>query len=131
MGDLTGELLGAVVAATPEQKERALRFLRGELPEPARCERKGPVLFGMGAAAAFLGVSRPTLWRVLQEGKIQRVELFPGSYRVRREDLEALADGKFGMSEHRSKRGRPRKAGVSNAECGVRDAESEQVNSER
>ena len=64
---------------------------------------------GMGTAAEFLGVSRPTLWRVLQIGKIPRVELFPGSYRVRREDLEALAAGKFGMSGHVSRRGRPRK----------------------
>jgi excisionase family DNA binding protein len=117
MGDLTGDLLAAVVAATPERKELALKFLRGELTEVPR-PATGPVLMGMGAAAAFLGVSRPTLWRVLQMGKIQKVELFPGSYRVRREDLEALADGKFGMSGHQSKRGRPRKVATGGREDG-------------
>lgn len=90
MGDLTGDLLGAVVAATPERKELALKFLRGELTEVPR-PATGPVLMGMGAAAKYLGVSRATLWRAMRAGKIQRVELFAGSYRVRREDLEALA----------------------------------------
>jgi excisionase family DNA binding protein len=109
MQDLTGELLAAVVAATPERKVAGLRVLRGEATEPAARAVTGPLLLGMGAAAKLLGVSRSTLWRVCLAGRIQRVELFAGSYRVRREDLEALAAGKMGMSEHRSKRGRPRK----------------------
>ena len=48
----------------------------------------------MGPAAQFLGVSRSTLWRMIQAGRLERVEVFTNSYRVRREDLEAIAAGK-------------------------------------
>jgi hypothetical protein len=107
MSDLTADLLAAVVAASPDRKELALRGLRGEMPQTSGRSVTGPLLMGMGAGAKFLGVSRATLWRACLAGRIQKVELFPGSYRVRRDDLEALAAGKMGMSEHRSKRGRP------------------------
>ena len=60
-------------------------------PEPPRRELRAPVLVNMKTAAAFLGVSRPTLWRMIKLGKLEKVELFRDSYRVRREDLEALA----------------------------------------
>ena len=93
MSDLTSDLLTAVVAATPERKDAALKFLRGELPAAAR-PMSGPLLLGVAAGAKFLGVSRATLWRALRAGKLQKVELFPGSFRVRREDLEALAAGR-------------------------------------
>jgi len=110
MSDLTGELLAAVVAATPDRKEAALKALRGDAePERSTVQGKGPLLMGMSAGAKFLGVSRATLWRVLRAGKIQKVELFPGSFRVRREDLEALAAGALGMSGSKSRRGQMRK----------------------
>jgi hypothetical protein len=110
MSDLTADLLAAVVAASPDRKELALRVLRGELPQSPGKVLSGPLLMAMGAGAKFLGVSRATLWRACLAGRIQKVELFPGSYRVRREDLEALAAGRMGISEYRSKRGRPKKA---------------------
>lgn len=53
----------------------------------------GPLLLGMGEAAKLLGVSRATLWRMLQSGKFQKVEILPGSYRLRRADLEAFVNG--------------------------------------
>ncbi len=97
MSDLTGELLAAVVAATPDQKEAALKALRGAPgPERGAAPVTGPLLMGMSEGAKFLGVSRATLWRVLRAGRIRKVELFPGSFRVRREDLEALAAGQKG-----------------------------------
>jgi hypothetical protein len=86
------QMMQAVLAAPEDRKEAALKALRGD-PEPERStvQGKGPLLMGMSAGAKFLGVSRATLWRVLRAGKIQKVELFPGSFRVRREDLESLA----------------------------------------
>jgi hypothetical protein len=104
------QLIQAVLAAPEDRKEAALKALRGD-PEPERStvQGKGPLLMGMSAGAKFLGVSRATLWRVLRAGKIQKVELFPGSFRVRREDLESLAAGALGMSENKSLRGRNRK----------------------
>jgi len=47
---------------------------------------------GMKAAVKFLGVSRTTLWRMVIDGHLKRVEVLPGSFRLRRADLEAIAN---------------------------------------
>jgi excisionase family DNA binding protein len=109
MGDLTGDLLAAVVAAVPERKQAALKVLRGEIPAPAARPATGPLLMSISAGAKFLGASRTTLYRLVEMGTIGKVELLPGTYRVRREDLEALASGKFGITL--CEQGRPRKEG--------------------
>lgn len=99
------ELMQAALGAAEDRKAAALKILRGS-PEPEQNTMKGdgPLLMGMGAGAKFLGVSRATLWRACQAGRIQKVELFPGSFRVRREDLESLAAGKSGCNEKRRER---------------------------
>jgi hypothetical protein len=106
--DKTAELLQAVLAADDERRNQALRVLRGEFSvgNGQTAEVCGPLLLGVGAGAKFLGVSRATLWRAICAGRIGKVELFPGSFRVRREDLVALARGRA-------------KCGARNAECGV------------
>jgi excisionase family DNA binding protein len=122
---MTEDVMMAVLGASEERKAAALKVLRGEVPPGnggAKGGSQGPILLGMGNGAKYLGVSRATLWRILQSGKIGKVELFPGSYRLRREDLEKLAAGAFGMSGVKSKRGRPRKHPVGmehirNMEC--------------
>jgi excisionase family DNA binding protein len=88
------EIMQTALAAGEDQKRDALRVLRGEAavadgsaPRPVT----GPLLMGMGEAAQFLGISRPTLWRMIQAGRVEKVELFPGSNRLRRLDLEELA----------------------------------------
>jgi len=48
---------------------------------------------GMSEGANFLGVGRATLWRMIKAGRLEKVELLPGSFRVRRADLEAIAVG--------------------------------------
>jgi len=55
-------------------------------PEPP----KGPLLLGMGAGAKLLGVSRATFWRMIKAGRLTKVEVLPGSFRVRRSDIEAI-----------------------------------------
>jgi predicted site-specific integrase-resolvase len=45
----------------------------------------------MSAGATLLGVSRATLWRMIKVGKVTKVEVLPGSFRVRRADIEAIA----------------------------------------
>jgi hypothetical protein len=102
-------LMQAVLSATEDRKEAALRVLRGEPVTPPEKPVIGPLLMGMGEGAKFLGVSRATLWRILRAGTFRKVELFPGSYRVRREDLISLAKGEFGFIGTKSRRGRPRK----------------------
>ncbi len=89
---LTEEIIQVALVAPDDRKAEALRMLKGETPPPpGRPAAIGPLLLGMGAAAKLLGVSRATFWRVLQAGRIGKVELFPGSCRVRREDVEVLA----------------------------------------
>jgi hypothetical protein len=62
----------------------------------------------IGDGAKFLGVSRCTLWRVFRAGTIKKVELYPRSSWVRREDLIALSEGKLEVSLEKSRKGRPR-----------------------
>jgi excisionase family DNA binding protein len=76
--------------ATRQQQAAIDQFLEGTHDLMVHQPVKGPLLLGMGAAAKYLGVSRATLWRMIQAGKIAKVELFPGSFRVRRADIEAI-----------------------------------------
>ena len=93
---LTEELMTAALTAPDERKVAALRILRGEVVSPPTKTTTGPLLLGMGEGAKILGVSRATLWRAVKAGKLTKVELFPGSFRVRRDDLEELAEGAVG-----------------------------------
>jgi hypothetical protein len=79
----------------------------------------------MNAASEFLGVSRSTLWRIIQAGTIAKVELFPGSFRVRREDLVALAAGEFGSSGKKSRRGQVAKKASRRKAVGRRQKRTE------
>jgi excisionase family DNA binding protein len=88
----SNERLMRILQASPEQLAAIDRVLDGKV-EPVRPERRGPFLLKMGEAAHLLGVSRPTLWRMLQAGRLSRVEILPGTYRVQRDQLEALAFG--------------------------------------
>jgi excisionase family DNA binding protein len=107
---LTNEMMREWFPAPDERKAAAVKALRGQFEAAAR-PVVGPLLMGMGDAGKYLGVSRSTLWRIIQAGKLEKVELFSGSFRVRREDLVALAAGECGTGEQTSRRGRPRGGG--------------------
>ncbi len=89
MNDITGEILQALMKAPPARKRRVLELLHGETPPAPPSE--GPLLYTVSEAARKLGVSRTTLWRLSQSGQLKKVEVMPGSYRVRRADIEMLA----------------------------------------
>ena len=78
-----------ILQAPPDVQTQIDAILEGKAqPVPTNT---GPLLFGMDAGAKFLGVSRSTLWRLVKSGRINPVEFRPGSYKVRRCDLEQLA----------------------------------------
>ncbi len=85
-------LLQAALSAPEDRRAQALKVLRGEV-EPERRPSTGPMLMQIGQAAALLGVSRPTLWRMMKAGALEKVEIYHGAFRVRRVDVEAIADG--------------------------------------
>ena len=87
----TEERLKLLFAASPEQIRAVEEILEGGV-QMKTAESVGPLLMGMMAAAKFLGVSRTTLWRMVNEGRLKKVEILPGSFRLRRADLETVAN---------------------------------------
>jgi len=85
--------MGAALSAPESRRAEALRVLRGEVAASPSPRSEGPLLLGMGQAAKYLGVSRPTMWRILQTGQLTKLEVLPGSFRMRRADLDAFAAG--------------------------------------
>jgi len=84
--------LKRLFAASPEQMEAIVGILEfGVQKRPMATP--GPLLMGMSASAKLLGVSRATLWRMTKAGLLQKIEVLPGSFRLRRADLEAIAAG--------------------------------------
>lgn len=81
-----------LLAASPEQTAMVDRVLAGELNPRPVVRPPGSMLVGMGEAARILGVSRGTLWRMIKSGTLPRVEILPGSFRIRRIDLEKFAE---------------------------------------
>jgi len=88
----TEERLKRIFQAAPEQLGAIDKILEGNIL-PRMEGAIGPLLMGMKAAAKFLGVSRTTLWRMIKDGRLDRIEVLPGSFRLRRADLEMAAIG--------------------------------------
>ncbi len=86
------DLIRAVFTATDEAKERALPILQGRDGSPSRPQDSSPLLLSMGEAASLLHISRATLWRTIKSGRLQKVELYPGAFRLRRADIIALVN---------------------------------------
>jgi len=81
------KLFQAVFTATDDAKERALEILEGK---ESPSENDGPLLLSMGATCELMGLSRSSLWRLIKSGRLEKIELHPGSYRIRRADILSL-----------------------------------------
>jgi predicted DNA-binding transcriptional regulator AlpA len=88
----TEERLKRLFAASPEQMQAIDGILESGIQEK-QMTTSGPLLMGMTASAKLLGVSRATLWRMIKGKSLQKIEVLPGSFRLRRSDLEAVAAG--------------------------------------
>jgi len=99
MTDVERRLL-RILTATSEQLVAIDRVLDGRaVPEtPAPAAPKGPALMMIKDAAAFLGVHRATIWRLMKAGRLGAVELL-GAVRVRRADVEAIVAGRSPSKE--------------------------------
>lgn len=83
------QIILAVFTAGDEDKVKALDILQGK---EVRRALSGPLLLSMGEATDLLGVSRATLWRMLEAGSLEKVELYAGSYRLRVSDILELVE---------------------------------------
>jgi excisionase family DNA binding protein len=88
----TEERLKRLFEASPEQIGAIDGILEGKIQKPPT-QTVGPLLMGMTTSANLLGVSRATLWRMIKGGVLQKIEVLPGSFRLRRSDLEAIVAG--------------------------------------
>ena len=86
----SNERLMRILQASPEQLTAIDRVLAGTT-EPAKPERRGPLLMRVCDAAALLGVHRATIRRLMLAGRLKPVALL-GAVRVRREDVEGIAN---------------------------------------
>ncbi len=95
MNSTLDEMVAAWMPAPETRKVEALRILKGEVvnPQPSTHSEAQPLLLSMGAAAKYAGLSRTSLWRVIQAGRLEKFELLPNSYRIRRADLDAFVRG--------------------------------------
>ena len=91
------ERLMKFLQASPEIQSEIDRILEGKPVTPKSEPPTGPLLMGMSASAKFIGCSRATLWRICRAKRLQKVEILPNSFRLRRADLLALAAGKAGV----------------------------------
>jgi len=88
------QIIQAVFTAAPENKPRALLILQGKEPDPKSAPLDGPLLMGMGDSAKLMGLSRATLWRMIRDGRLEKVEIYHNAFRLRRSDILALVQGR-------------------------------------
>jgi len=78
-----------ILQAPPDIQARIDAILENKV-EPAPVTA-GPLLMGMDEGAKYAGISRSSLWRIIKSGRITPIEFRPGSFKVRRCDLDRLA----------------------------------------
>jgi excisionase family DNA binding protein len=87
------ELLVAI-AGLPEGDPRLTAAAAAVSGEPAP-DRPVPLrLFKLGEACKEIHTSRPTLRRMIQEGRIQTVEIRRGAVRIPESELRRIVEGK-------------------------------------
>jgi excisionase family DNA binding protein len=87
----TERRLELLLGASAAQLERIDRILPGK---PVAEPMIGPLLLNISDAAKYLGVSRSTVYRMVEAGTLDWVAPMGRRHWVRRADIEAVARGK-------------------------------------
>lgn len=93
----TRAILQSLAATDPDlsegEKGMLRRLVSGEAEQApaAKAWADAPLLLTQKQAAWSLGISRVTLWRMTKEAVFAPVEITPGNFRYRREEIEAVA----------------------------------------
>lgn len=82
--------LTKIITATPDTLRKIDRILTGEATETEPGDRK---LLTLTDAAKTLGVSRQTVWRMINDGRLPTIEMRAGRCRVPSSALTALLKG--------------------------------------
>ena len=96
MSPTTQAILRSIAASdgslSVAERDALGRLLDGlaDAPQPAPWGA-APLLLTQKQAASALGISRVTLWRMTREAVFAPVEITPGNFRYRREEVEAVA----------------------------------------
>lgn len=110
---INDQIIQAVFVADDEAKTRALAILEGK-EDPAvlvsdlrlPSSETAPLLMGMGESATLLGISRCTLWRMIKDGRLEKVEIYHNSFRLRRSDLHDLVRSRSAPRKPNGKKNR-------------------------
>ena len=90
MANIRGDFLAAAVLADEKRRKIALRILNGEISVNPNSGQ--PLLLKAGSAARYLGISKPTFWRMVQKGHLKPVEITKKATFFRRRDIEKLVE---------------------------------------
>ena len=94
-GSISPRLLQALMTAPAHRRTAALQVLEGKAPPAAPGGGiSSPHFLSMTDSAKYAGVSRTTLYQLVRSGRLTPVELLPGFRRIRRSDIEALAESR-------------------------------------
>lgn len=96
MSPTTQAILRSIAASdeslTACERDAIARLVDGRADAPQVCAPgAAPLLLTQKQAASALGISRVTLWRMTREAVFAPVEITPGHFRYRREEVEAVA----------------------------------------
>ena len=87
---IIGWLAGLPDGAPELARVDAIRLGEAAPGAPAPASTK---LLSMGAASAALGVSRQTVWRLLNEGRLSAIEIRKGQRRIAEAELQRFVRG--------------------------------------
>ena len=77
-----------------DEGDRRLKVVAGILSGNQLSEKRPSLrLFKMGEAARETGLSRQTLWRAIEEGKLNTVEIRKGARRIHEDELIRFVGG--------------------------------------